>query len=164
MRASAIFATLAIAFGPAGGALGQDLNLFLRCEGIASTLEDNSTTLATVTTNHGDRAHVTVGGVSSQTSPERIRLEITGGNARIQLPGRILPPIRGGASADGWWTITDLVVGETHITGRFRLNVFNKPTLRIDRVSGDIDIQAMMKTGFQGTCAPEDRSPANRKF
>jgi hypothetical protein len=76
------------------------------------------------------------------------------------MPKTILPPINGGGK-DGWWELSELSVSADTITARFRLNPLNKPTIRIDRSTGDIDLSGL-GMGFRGVCERQDRT--ERRF
>ncbi|MGV8870436.1 MAG: hypothetical protein ACOH2S_26295 [Janthinobacterium svalbardensis] len=77
----------------------------------------------------------------------------------IHIPKSLIPPLNSGGSDDGWWRINDLIVGHNQIRGRFQLNGLNKPTLSIDRRSGDMTIEGLMT--FNGRCEADD---GHRKF
>ena len=46
-----------------------------------------------------------------------------------------------------------LNVTSTEITGRFTLNLFNKPNVRIDRVQGSIEVDGNFDYYFLGDCS-----------
>ncbi len=71
--------------------------------------------------------------------------------ARIRMPPVMTPPINVGSDA-GWWTVDRLNVTPTEITGRFTLNLFNKPSIRIDRVRGSIEVDGNFDYYFLGDC------------
>lgn len=137
----------------------QALDLRLRCDGLASKLE-TQTSFGSVS---GD---VDLNGSSTtyKTGQQRDRLlvEINDEGGRIRPPAVILPPLKGGGLGDGWWKLEKLVVGDTEITGKFKLNVLNNPIVRIDRTTGDIELTGYMYTKFVGRCEVAD--PAERKF
>jgi hypothetical protein len=87
-----------------------------------------------------------------------LNVSIQGDRGSIRLPESLVPPIHSG-SHDGWWDIDDLIVGHNEIRGKFRLNGLNKPTIVIDRRSGAITIDGMIK--FSGRCEPDD---GHRRF
>ncbi len=63
-----------------------------------------------------------------------------------------------GGSGD-WWDIDELIVGHNEIRGRFRLNALNRPTIVIDRRSGMLTVDGMIK--FNGRCDADD---GHRRF
>jgi hypothetical protein len=73
----------------------------------------------------------------------------------------MVPPLNTGG-VEGWWSLADFRLNDTEIQGKFRLNPLNKPTLRVDRVSGDIEIQGSFKLSFRGNCTVQDA--AERRF
>jgi hypothetical protein len=87
-----------------------------------------------------------------------INVSIHGERGTIKLPKSLVPPINGGASAEGW-PIEDLIVGHNQIRGKFRLNALNQPTLAIDRRSGVMTIEGLIK--FSGRC---DADEGHRRF
>ena len=78
-----------------------------------------------------------------------VQVELYGDHGRIHLARQLIPPINSGGS-NGWWDITDLRVTRDRITGRYRLNGMNKPTIDIDRRSGRIFLDGI--EDFRGTC------------
>lgn len=87
-----------------------------------------------------------------------INVSIHGDRAEIQLPKSLIPPLHGDSN-NGWWTINDLIVGHDEIRGQFRLNGLNQPRLSINRRSGAITIDGMIK--FNGRCDADD---GHRRF
>jgi len=88
-------------------------------------------------------------GVARQGYQADVQIEIWHGRGRIHLGGNMIPPIRSGGQ-NGWWDLSDLVIGRDRITGRYRLNGLNRPTLDIDRRSGTVSIRGMQP--FTGRC------------
>jgi len=87
-----------------------------------------------------------------------ITVSIHGDRGDIQLPKSLIPPLHGD-NHDGWWRIDDLVVGHDQIRGKFRLNALNQPRLSINRRSGAITIDGMIR--FNGRCDADD---GHRRF
>jgi len=87
-----------------------------------------------------------------------VNVSIHGEGGRIRIPKRLIPPLHSGGS-DGWWNIDDLLVGHNEIRGRFRLNGLNRPTISIDRRSGTITVDGMIK--FYGRC---EQDSGHRRF
>ncbi len=87
-----------------------------------------------------------------------VTVSIQGEAGQIKLPSQLIPPIHSGGN-DGWWQIEDLIVGHNEIRGRFHLNGLNKPTLVINRRSGVMTIDGMIK--FSGRCDPDS---GHRRF
>ena len=87
-----------------------------------------------------------------------INVSIHGDRAEIQLPKSLIPPLHGDSN-NGWWSISDLIIGHDEIRGQFRLNALNQPRLSINRRSGAITLDGMIK--FSGRCEPDD---GHRRF
>ena len=87
-----------------------------------------------------------------------VNVSINGDDGHVRLPDSLVPPIHSGDD-NGWWRIEDLIVGHNEIRGRFRLNGLNKPTLIINRRSGVMTIDGMIK--FSGRCDPDS---GHRRF
>lgn len=87
-----------------------------------------------------------------------VNISIHDDRGRIRMPQRLIPPLNSGGS-DGWWDIDDLMVGHNEIRGRFRLNGMNRPTLVIDRRSGSIAVDGLIK--FNGRCEADS---GHRRF
>ena len=101
----------------------------------------------------------TTGGRSS--SGATFQVEVGDGTGRIHLPASMIPPVNSGG-VDGWWSLTDVVLADDQISGRFRVNIFNKPSFQISRVTGDMDMRWMGSSSFHGSCQKLD--PAQRAF
>ena len=132
--------------------------LTLRCDGIGTFPQMQGETVSVTgdVNLSASNEHVGAGAVR-----DRMLVEINDEMIRVRLPRAIVPPINSGG-ADGWWTLSDPKVTEAEITGKLRLNPFNKPVVRIDRQTGDIEVQGSFKMSFRGTC--DVANPAARKF
>lgn len=86
----------------------------------------------------------------------QLGVEIQGQHGRIKLAGALIAPIHSGGQ-DGWWDLEELRVDRELITGRYRMNGLNKPSVRIDRRIGRITITGL--DNFAGTC--EDAAKAS---
>jgi hypothetical protein len=87
-----------------------------------------------------------------------VNVSIEGDRGQIRLPQQLVPPIHSGGD-NGWWPIEELIVGHNEIRGRFHLNGLNKPSIVINRRSGVITIDGMIK--FSGRCDPDS---GHRRF
>jgi hypothetical protein len=67
------------------------------------------------------------------------------------MPPVMTPSINNGSDG-GWWTFDRLEVSEDQITGRFNLNLLNKPVVRIDRRTGVIEVDGNFRYYFLGEC------------
>jgi hypothetical protein len=87
-----------------------------------------------------------------------ITVAIEGDRGSINLPKSLVPPINSGSN-NGWWDIDNLNVSHDEIRGQFKLNGMNQPRLVINRRSGVMTIDGMIK--FSGRCEVDD---GHRKF
>ncbi|MES2989129.1 MAG: hypothetical protein V4808_14600 [Pseudomonadota bacterium] len=88
-------------------------------------------------------------GIGRQGYQSDIQIEIWHGRGRIHLGGNMVPPLNTRGD-NGWWDLTDLVMGRDQITARYRLNGLNRPTLTINRRTGAISIRGPQP--FNGRC------------
>ena len=78
----------------------------------------------------------------------------------IQMPMHLLPPKRI-KKANNKYEIYDLIISEGSITGKFKLNFINKPSITIDRYSGVLSFKGK-GVSFTGECKKVDRE--EKKF
>ena len=88
-------------------------------------------------------------------------VEIEDERGRVHLPRSLVPPINSGGPG-GWWTFDTLAVTDRAITGRFRLNILNKPVVEISRVTGELTLAGFGNTNLHGRCTKVD--PEQRAF
>ena len=129
--------------------------LILLCEGVA--------TVGTATTA-GTHVYGPEGSASANTTvygsdriSERLTVRVGDGTVEVRLPASMNPPLSGRGS-DSWRALTDVQITDEEIRGRFSYNWINRPAVRIDRMTGDMEIDATGQTGFRGTCARQTRS------
>jgi hypothetical protein len=157
-RAAIIAASLAC-IAPAS-AWAEEFHL--SCGGMSTGL-GTTTTFGSVDANNGASASGSATSYYRTQSADRLVLEIDDKGAKIRVPTTLIPPLHGGGQG-GWWTLTDVSVSESEISGKFSLNPINKPRLRVDRRTGDIAISGLGATGFRGTCERFEPAPEARKF
>ncbi|MEC5385943.1 hypothetical protein VVD49_09420 [Uliginosibacterium sp. H3] len=87
-------------------------------------------------------------------------VELSEGSVRMKLPHDLVPPLSDGK--DAWYTLGDAFVGDKEITGSLRFNLFNKPKIRIDRVSGQFTLSSGFAE-FNANCSVVDPN-AGPKF
>ena len=94
---------------------------------------------------------------------DQVGVEISAdGAGRIRVPDGLKPRLRSGGE-DGWWPLKDMEVRDNEINAKFSMKFMNHPTLRIDRITGHINITG--KAGsFRGTCDPYDPAKSQRRF
>ena len=136
----------------------KSVDLLLRCDGAGTK---QSLNIATVNSfdSYGGIGSSMIMGANKEKLDERVLVDIHENIARIRFPRSLLPPYNNG-SKDGWWELTDVSVSDEAISARFRLNFANKPAVRIDRLSGDIEVTGFAK--FRGECQTQSRS--ERRF
>uniref|UniRef100_B0T389 Secreted protein n=1 Tax=Caulobacter sp. (strain K31) TaxID=366602 RepID=B0T389_CAUSK len=135
------------------------LDLLLRCDGVATHTATDTATINT-SNDDGDTASANATTYRKERFSERVLLDLKDNGSRIRVPKSLVPPLNSGGK-DGWWSLSAVNASAESITARFRLNPINKPTIRIDRSTGDIDMSGFGMT-FRGTCDRQDR--AERKF
>ncbi|WP_313437797.1 hypothetical protein [Novosphingobium sp.] len=96
-----------------------------------------------------------------QSFSSAVTLQIYANDGRIRLPEKLIPPLNSGGDHQHWWQLNDLIVGENEIRASYRLNGLNKPKLRIDRRTGEINIKGTGQD-FSGTCDKVD--PGQKRF
>ena len=149
---AAMLLALALSAGQADAAPEKPIRL--RCDGKTNLL-----------VAHDSFRGLKGGGVSGTTSyghrrdEERVLFEMADGAARLHLPSALVTAVNSGGQ-DGWWPVSDLRVTDDAISGRLRINIVNKPSFRIDRVNGDIELGGLMP--FRGQC--ESTAGQERKF
>lgn len=151
---SGLFSVLLI-----GQAFAEDLSLACSGNGTYSQPSTSTATVRNPTTGRSTTATGTTTrtvGISAQ-----VRFEIRGDSARILMPPQMTPPINDG-SDNGWWELDRLVVTPETITGRFSVNVFNKPTVHIDRMNGTIEVDGNFRYYFLGQCERTETPTAPR--
>ena len=129
------------------------LSLSLSCAGRSDT-----------PTQHSALSFLAKGGVTTRTSfgtrreDAKVLFRLADGQARVHLPHTLVTAVNSGGE-DGWWPVGELKVTDDAITGRLRLNLVNKPGLRIDRTTGEIDLGGAYP--FHGEC---EKAAAEHKF
>lgn len=86
---------------------------------------------------------------------DRAYLEVNDETVRIKPPGSIVPTLSGRGD-DGWRTMSEVSITEREIRGRFSLNWINKPTVVVNRMTGEMIISGgdllAGSAGFFGDC------------
>ena len=145
---------LALVLAAAQADAAAEKPIRLRCDGKTNIL-----------VAHDSFRSLKSGGVSTATSygrrrdEERVLFEMADGAARLHLPSALVTAVNSGGQ-EGWWPVSDLHVTADTISGRLRINIVNKPSFRIDRVNGDIELNGLMP--FRGQC--ESTAGQERKF
>ena len=145
-----VFASLGV-----GPAYAQGPTALL-CQGSGSVLDsqlanameyDNKTHTYTKSTNSSTMVHRPFSGSAN--------VEIAGSTVRMKLPHELVPRIS--SPQEGWFTLEEVFVGDREITGTLHLNAFNKPKVRIDRMTGQLSLASGFQD-FNGNCTKVDTS------
>ena len=123
----------------------------LICDGVGTAPSSSSTSAAVYGPNGSASGQATT--VQTVRSNERFMVELEGERVRVRVPRPMVPPLNGGGDA-GWWALDGVEMTDTSVSGRFRFNLLNKPTVTISRVTGDIDVRGSFGFSFQGQCVP----------
>jgi len=153
MRCILIILALSLLSHPASA-----VELTLHCEGTHNYATTNSHTVWSASP-HSFSSNV-VDDYGEASEADQLTVKIYGSDVSVQLPDSMIPVLHMGDS-DGRWSLYDVHINDNLISGRFRVNPLNKPTLVIDRTTGHIQIQGFA-SGFQGTCSPY--TPGEAKF
>jgi hypothetical protein len=111
--------------------------------------------------NYGDGVNATVQSQSRVGFDDQVQLWIEGDEGQILMPRTMLPPIRGGEG--GWFKLGSIKFSENEIVGTVKVNPLNNPKVRLDRLTGAINISG--KAGdFMGQCQKFDPGTVQRRF
>ena len=148
-----------IAGAPAIGAHAESA-IVLTCTGSGSVLgsQVSSGMQYDEKTRRSDRS------TNSATTARRFfngaaRVSINGTAVRVNLPRELIPGIN--RAQGGWFVLEHGAVTDRQITGTLVLNVFNKPRIVIDRLTGQMTL-ASGAGDFSGNCAKADQATGPR--
>lgn len=150
IAAAAATAALGLAAEPAA-----DAPLKLRCDGAIHVLTE-STSLHWLQRGGVSTTHR----YGTRRDEDAVMFDMHDGAARVRLPAAMVTAVNSGGDVDGWWPVAELKVTDEMITGRLRVNIVNKPGLRIDRMTGRMDLGGAYP--FRGQC--ERDTALERKF
>lgn len=136
--------------------------LMLLCAGRGDRIVTDTANVF-ATNSGGDSAQATVLANGRRSFDGLVQVRINGERGTIRVPQQLLPPIRGSRDEDGAYRLSEIRVSERSITGRFSLNLFNKPKFVIDRSTGAIELSGF-GGGFSGVCERVNDAPEARKF
>lgn len=155
-------ATFAVLSVPTSAAA---IELHLVCDGIGTITHSEQTNVSGFDAVAGHS--ISVQGPTIHTVKQvgdQVLVEVSDDHARIKLPQAFVPPLHS-RDDDGWRQLDGLDVGETEIRGRYTLNFVFKPSVRISRTTGHIDIAGGFGSfSFSGDCERYDPTAAARKF
>ncbi|MET0934935.1 MAG: hypothetical protein ABWX83_03040 [Luteibacter sp.] len=134
-------------------------DIFLICPGTGQHLESHTSYGSEWDSKHDkyvDKDRTTLDTTDIKGTAQ---VEIRSNMGRIHPPERLVPPLSSGGQ-DGWWPLANIEITPDFIRASYRLNAFNKPTVNIDRRTGQIKLDGTEH--FEGTCSAVD--PNARKF
>ncbi len=140
--------------------LANDINL--SCQGQGSVIATQTTTVNQY--QPGNHGHNKAGVATTQTWRPYTgtgTVEIKTGTARMRVPDAMVPALMSGGT-EGWYPIEELKMGEREITGVVHINFLSQPKLRIDRITGKINLVGGAGD-FSGDCSAVDTN-AKPKF
>lgn len=149
-----------LALAASGNAFADDLNLI--CAGTATGTASQQSHAFVTDPNTGQSAYGNAVTTQREEYDGRVRVHFDDTGGRILIPRRMWPPIHGQAE-DGWWPLDHVQMSEDAIHARFGLNIFNHPSVAIDRRSGSIEIGGL-GGGFSGDCEVDQTATGPRRF
>lgn len=133
--------------------------IVLSCVGMSDT--PASSTVATNVYRDGQSASANSTIYGRERLTDRMTVEIANGIVRTKGPDSLEPAIAGRGD-DGWRTLTNVTMTDEEIRGKLSYSWVMKPTVRIDRMSGEIDItNRSLVAGmwsFKGQCERQERA------
>ncbi len=160
--APAVAQTAPVASSWAAGAPTGPLEIHLACDGIGTYAQGGGSSVFTV---DDQRNSTDVSGVEVHRGrvQDEVLVDVVGDGARIRLPGIMIPP-KHSREDEGWRRIGSPLITDREISGNFKVNFLNKPTVSISRMTGHIELKGGSKLSFSGECHTYDLSLATRKF
>lgn len=134
--------------------------LHLVCVG-AGTGTSHSTSTGSVRDSSGDTSTVTIDQPGTISFSDQLDIDIDGVEGRIRLPRPMIPPINSGK--DGWFKLRDVQTSDREIVGKAKVNLLNSPKVRLDRMTGRVQISGWGMT-FSGDCTTYDPAATQRRF
>lgn len=136
----------------------QALALTLVCYGMSNTPSAETSYGSVRTEGRTTTAEMTTYG--RNRTNDRLTVEVVGDTVRIKGPPSLTPAFSGRGD-DGWRTLTGVSITDTEIRGQISYNWVTRPMVRIDRMSGEIEMRsASLVSGvasFRGDCESVQR-------
>lgn len=133
--------------------------IVLSCVGMSDTPASNTVSTNVYSDGQSARANSTIHG--RDRLADRMTVEINGNVVRMRGPNTLEPAIAG-RGEDGWRTLTNVSITDAEIRGQLSYSWVMKPTVRIDRMSGEIEIlNRSFVAGmwsFKGQCERQERA------
>lgn len=137
-------------------------DLSLSCQGQGSVIATQTTTVNQF--QPGNAGHNQTGVATTQVRRPYTgtgQVEIKTGVARMRVPDAMVPALMSGGT-EGWYPIEELNLGEREITGVVHINLFSQPKIRIDRMTGKLNLSGGAGE-FSADCSAVDTN-AKPKF
>lgn len=139
----------------------QAAQINLICMG-SGTTTDGSVSTVLGTNSNGDIATANVMNSETVGFRDQVNIEINDDDTgRIRIPRIMLPTIRGGK--DGWFEFRKIKRSDTEIRGYAAITIIDHPKVRLDRMSGVLNINGDIGD-FSGQCEAYDPATAKPKF
>lgn len=163
MLSSKLLAPVAVGLALASNAAAQEpLKVLLICDGLQKVTETEVTNMTAQNNQNGQSANAQGFTHRAVEVPRRVSLAFEGETARIRMPRAMLPTF-GPKTQDGWLQLSEVQITDRQLAGKVTLNAFNKPTVKIDRTTGDIEIRSLL-LAYSGACERGPDDPEARKF
>lgn len=133
--------------------------IILSCVGVSDT--PATSTMATNVYRDGQSASANPTIYGRERLTDRMTVEINGDVVRVKGPDT-LTPVVAGRGDDGWRTLTNVSISPAEIRGQLSYSWVTKPIVRIDRMSGEIEISNRSfvagMSSFKGQCERQERA------
>lgn len=142
----------------------SSLDLHLICQGVRIDTEEQ-TTSASVSRDF----HPTESASGEATTTRRVRVpgqidvSVQGDLVRVNPSSVLHSTSLFRTSADGWYTLTHVVIDADQIGGKFKLSPVQNPNVRIDRHTGAIRMRGF-GFNYSGTCERSTLPISSQKF
>jgi hypothetical protein len=152
-------ALFALAF--ATPALARQAPLDLACQGTVWRVETPPPTLQGGQTDFEGASELPTR-TRTESPTELLRIWIDGNGAgKVRLPASLEPPPR--FNRPEWWDFVELKLAKDTISGRISLDPLNKPRIRFDRRTGQVDLKGHGMR-FRGACERVSQTALQRPF
>jgi hypothetical protein len=136
------------------------LDLHLICQGLRTQTEQEQTSVQI----SGDGRSASGSALTDHVVriPGRIDVSVSGNVVKVN-PRSILKGSIWSAPRDGWYELTDVIIDQDQIAGKIRLTPLQKPSVRIDRHTGQIHMSGLAMR-YEGSCERSAEPMSAQKF
>ncbi len=140
----------------------SSLELHLVCVGQRTQTEQEQTSLVI---NDGWGGNASGSAVTDRVVrvPGRIDVSVVGNAVKVNPMSILKRTPRWAVPEDGWYELTDVIIDQEQIAGRIRLTPLQKPSVRIDRRTGQIRMSGL-DMRYDGSCERSIESMSTQKF